>query len=161
MYITSRLPHWLNLIYVEVKTVSIYLKNFLMQNEYSKSQIHAAMRKSWDVNSSDCFTFNRLLYYLLLRFHLSSFLHLLPRETFFLFFINESLEVNQAVIKHSFLPRGQYNAVLPWEDHQEDPGSGSYIRDQFGHSLRSVLGSVSRDIGILMRPQVVFLCLFP
>lgn len=36
MYITSRLPHCFNLIYVEVRTVSIYLKNFLMQNEYSK-----------------------------------------------------------------------------------------------------------------------------
>lgn len=68
----------------------------------AKSQIHVGMRKIWNVNSSDWFTFNRLLYYLLFRFHLSSFLQLLPPGAFFHFFINESLEVNQAVIKHFY-----------------------------------------------------------
>lgn len=86
MYITSKLPICLNLIYVVVRTVSIYLKNFLMQNECRKISNTCSNDEFWDVNSNDWFTFNRFLYHLLLRFHLSSFLQLLPPRAFFHFF---------------------------------------------------------------------------
>lgn len=115
-----------------------------------KSQIPVAMGKIWDVNSSDWFTFNRFLYYLLLRF-----LQILPPEVFF---INRVTWGKQGSYQNSY-PEASAVQYFLGKTTERTQALGVTSGVSLGTPI-SAMGSVSRDTGTLMRHRWWFSCGF-